>query len=83
MSKEDLVEVTVKLPRGVVDFLTDMGENLEEYIVYTIVHDIAAGLDADAWCLPKYWVKKHNLGPIFQQHKISVSSYINPAKPGC
>ena len=81
MTKDDTVEVTLRLPKNIVSFLEDMGENLEEYIVYVMVDNIAAGLDADAWVDPKHWVNKHKLMPIFKKHEIPVSSYIDPTKP--
>ena len=81
MSEIETVEMTLKLPKGIVDFLKDMGENVDEYLVRAIVCDIAAGLEADAFWNPKYLVKKHNLMPAFKHYDAGPSSYINPEVP--
>lgn len=76
--KDDLVEITLKIPKGIISFLKDMNQNVEEYLVRAIVCDIVAGLEADAWCDPKYFVRKHNLMPAFRRYEAYPSSYIIP-----
>jgi len=80
MSKNETVDVTIKLPKSIIDFLKDMGEDPMEYIVYAIIEDIRSGLEADAWSGSRRWVKKHNLMPIFRQHEMQVDDSINPEK---
>lgn len=77
-AKEDTVEVTVKLPKAIVDFLKDMDVDVEGYIVHNVIGVIEADLEADGFCNPKRVVEKHNLVPIFEKHGLSISSYIDP-----
>jgi len=78
MSKQETVEVTLKLPKAVVDFLNAVDVNVEEYLVHTIVDNIAADLEADTFYYPKRLVEKFNLMPIFREFNVSVDRYINP-----
>jgi len=49
MSEKETVEVTLKLPKAIVDFLKDsetsMRMTVEEYLTYSIVHSVAADID--------------------------------------
>jgi hypothetical protein len=49
MSKQETVEVTLKLPKGIVEFLKDsetaMEMTVEEYLTYTIIQGIGADID--------------------------------------
>jgi len=78
MSKQETVEVTLKLPKAIVDFLKAMGVDVEEYLTRTIVDNVEADLEADTFYYPKQLVEKHNLMPVFRKFNISVSNYINP-----
>ena len=78
MSEEETVEVTVKLPKAIVEFLKDMTSNMEEYIVHNIVQMVEADLEADEFYNPKQVVEKYNLMPVFEKHDISVSSHVKP-----
>jgi len=76
--KQETVEVTLKLPKALIDFLNAMDVNVEEYLVLTIVDNIAADLEADTFHYPKQLVEKHNLMPVFRRFNVSVSNYIDP-----
>jgi len=78
MSEKETVEVTVKLPKAIVDFLKSMNVDVEEYIVHNVVGVIEADLEADTFYYPKQLVEKHNLMTVFRKFNISVSSYVNP-----
>jgi len=78
MSKQETVEVTLKLPKAIVDLLNAVDVNVEEYLVHNIVGVIEADLEADTFYYPKQLVEKHNLMPVFREFNISVSSYVNP-----
>lgn len=78
MNKRKLVEVTLKLPKPIIDLLKDVGENVEEYLVQSIIGVVEADLEADAFWNPKRLAEKHNLMPIFKSCNILVSSYVNP-----
>ena len=78
MSEQETVEVTLKLPKAIVDFLKDMNVNVEEYIVHNVIGVIEADLEADTFYCPKQLVEKHNLMPVFREFNVDVSNYINP-----
>ena len=83
MSKEETVEVTIKVPKAIVEFLRALGENVlgekpEEYMVRQIVDSIAADLEADAFFDPKEFVRKFNLLPVFEKYGVSPSCHIDP-----
>lgn len=56
MSKEETVEVTLKLPKAIVDFLKDMQTTLnmtvEEYLVFSIIQAVGADLDTNDVFVP-------------------------------
>jgi len=77
MSEKE-VEVTLRLPKSIVNLLKDVSENVEEYLAREIIGVIEADLEADVFGDPKQLVKKHNLMPIFRKYGVSVSSYVEP-----
>jgi len=75
MSKEETVEVTVKLPKAVVDFIKEMEGNVEEYIAYTIVDLMVSyveGVNAEQL------MEKYNLKPAFKACGVLPSYYKDP-----
>jgi len=78
MSKQETVEITLTLPKAIVDFLKSMNVDVEEYIIHNVIGVIAADLEADTFYCPKELVEKHSLMPVFREFNISVSSYVNP-----
>lgn len=51
MSKEEYVEVTLKLPKGLLEFLNDMKAcfdcSVEEYLEYSLLDTLRAQIEAD------------------------------------
>ena len=81
MSDVEMVELTLKLPKGIVDFLRASVENLDEWLAREIVDHIHGQLDADVFFDPKETVKKYNLMAVFKKYDLSVSSYLDPDEP--
>ncbi len=74
----ETVDVTLKLPKCLADFLNAHVENLEEWLVDEIVNHVHGQLEAEVFFNPKEAVKKYNLMPLFNAHEITVSSVIDP-----
>jgi len=74
----ETVEVTLKVPKAIVDFLKEVVGDVEPYMVRTLVADVEGGLDGDGYNLAKHFVRQYNLLPIFEQYRVTVSDYINP-----
>ena len=67
MSKEDYVEVTVKIHKGIVAFLRDMEKvlnmTMEEYVEYSIYQSVGADLETHDVFVPevKETIEKYGL----------------------
>jgi hypothetical protein len=74
MSKQETVEVTIKLPKTVVDFIKDMEGDVAEYVAYTIVDLMTSyveGVNAEQL------MAKYNLKPAFKEYGVLASYYKN------
>jgi len=74
MSKQETVEVTLKLPKAIVDFLKDSEKALEmtmeEYLVYSIMQVVGADIDTlDTFVpTPKQIVKQYGLKATLKEY---------------
>ena len=77
--KIEYVEVTVKVPRKIFDFLKDlekpMNMTVKEYIEHSIIQDVFSDMDCTAggggpFFDPDELIKRYELKPIFQKHGI-------------
>lgn len=85
MSKEETIEVTVKLPKKLVEFLRAMEKNLdmtmEQYIQRNIVDVVYADLDSMEVFLPPIvptrieFVEKYGLAEVFKQYNFEIPKY--------
>ena len=71
MSKEEKVEVTLKLPKAVVDFIksVDKPESLEEYLVQQIVETMQSYVEM-LECTAGLLMNRFNLGPVFKEYGV-------------
>lgn len=65
--KEEVVEVTLKLPKPVADWFRDGTKNLEERLTAELVGVAWAQVDSAD---PKLLTKKYGLKPVFQRYKL-------------
>lgn len=74
MSKQETVEVTLKLPKAIMDFLKDMAPSIEmtveEYLTYSIIQAVAADVDTFDVFVPtwKQIVDKYGLAPTLKRY---------------
>ena len=74
MSEKETVDVTLKLPKAIVDFLKDSERTLEmtveEYLTYSIIQTVAADIDTFDVFVPswKQIVDKYGLGPTLKRY---------------
>lgn len=72
--KEGYVELTVKLPKRLVDFLKGMektmGMSLEEFIEHSVVQTVGACLDSEDLFVPSSndIIEKYGLEAILKEH---------------
>jgi len=72
-------EITVKIPKAIMNFLKDhedmLEEKTEDYLERCIVGSVAADIESqDCFVLsPKKMVKKYELQPIFKQFDVTIS----------
>lgn len=75
--KEDHIEVSIKLPKKLMDFLKDMEQNMdmtvEQYLEYCIIEAVGADLDTMKFFLqkPKQLIKNYGLKDILKHTCIS------------
>ena len=75
MSKQETVEVTLRLPKALVDFLEIMEGDIKEYLTHTIVDlhmSYVEGLDA------KMLMQVFKLTPVFKEYGVLPSYYGDP-----
>lgn len=77
MSKEETVEITIRVPQGIVDFLKDMekilGMTVKEYIVYNLAGVVVADLDeGSVFFDPQRFAEKYRLTSFFKEQDISI-----------
>ena len=80
MNKPETVEVTLKLPKQITEFIKDSWDtdNLEETLTKEIVEISYAQLDADAnekGIFQEELIEKYGLLPIFKQYGTLPGSY--------
>ena len=75
MSKQETVEVTLKLPKALVDFLEIMEGDITEYLTHTIVDlhmSYVESLDANML------MRVFNLKPVFKEYGVLPCYYGDP-----
>jgi len=75
MSKEETVEITVKLPKAVYDFIKDMEGDVAEFVAYNIVELMVTyveGINASRL------MDKYNLKPAFKAYSVLPCYYKDP-----
>lgn len=75
MSKQETVEVTLRLPKALVDFIRTMEGDVEEYLAYTVVDlhmSYVEGIDA------KMLMDHFKLKPVFKEYGVLPSYYGDP-----
>ena len=75
MSKEETVEIRVKLPKTVVDFIKDMEGDVAKYIAYCIV-DLTTSYIENVNA--EYLMAKYNLKPAFKAYGVLPCYYGDP-----
>ena len=65
-SKVEFVKVEVSVPKGIIDFLKEVGVNLDEWLGYTVIDSFRADFDvfqssADIFLDIEGLVEKHQL----------------------
>lgn len=75
--KVEYVEVTLKLPRAVTDFLKAMNENIEDYLGHSILCAVNADIDTPGvFSNPGAALRSHDLVTVFQKHGIPLSPFL-------
>jgi len=77
MSNLKTVEVTVKLPKAIVDFLEGMGIDVEEYIIYNVVGCVHADLDDMAFARRRL-AEKYDMKSAFESCGYKIEEYWKP-----
>lgn len=69
--KAEFVEVTLKLPKAVVDFIKaiDKPKSLEEHLTKHIVETMQSYVEM-LECSPGELIKRFNLGPVFKEYGV-------------
>ena len=81
MSKEETVEVTLKLPKRVVDFIRDVEGKVEEYLVQCIVDlhvSYVECLASDTKEYPEKIMDQYGLRPVFKSYGVLPCYYRDP-----
>jgi len=68
MGKMEMVEVKLKLPKALVDFIQAMGEDVEEYLAYTIIDGVHAAVEAGEFT--QKLIDKQGLPPLFKAYGV-------------
>ena len=77
MNKTELVEVTLKLPKQIAEFIKETyhTDNLEKTLTKEIVEVSCSQVDAEDDDVAEALVKKYDLLPIFKQYGILPNHY--------
>lgn len=75
MSKQETVEVTLKLPKAIVDFLGK--ENLEQRLTKDVIEGVLSQIEGDYFS-PETVMANHGLKQIFKQYNVLPSYYKDP-----
>jgi len=75
MSKQETVEVTIKLPKTVVDFIKDMEGDVQQYIAHTIVDLMVSYVES---VNAKQLMDQYNLKPVFKEYGVLPGYYGDP-----
>jgi len=72
MSKQETVEITVKLPKAIVDYLKCMKSDVAEYIQSSVVGYIQADIEFEHMhpILPEKVMEKYGLKTIFKEYGV-------------
>jgi hypothetical protein len=75
----DFEEVTIKVPKSILDILKDMqeatGHSVEEYLTTSVVEMVESQLVAGEFCSPRHLVDKYDLKPTFESYDVLSSQY--------
>ena len=72
MSKEETVEVTIKLPKAIADFLKDEEHDLAEYVTQTIIESVLSEIEG---VTPKIIMDRYKLAPVFEAYGVLPDYY--------
>lgn len=75
MSKEETVEVTLRLPKAIVDFLGK--ENLEQRLTKDVIEGVLSQIEGDYFS-PETVMVNHGLKRIFKQYNVLPCYYKDP-----
>lgn len=77
--KQETVEVTMKLPKAIVDFLKDAERDVAKYIEKNVVGCVMSDLECDFLHIPKVEevIRKYGLKPVFKEFGVLPGYYNN------
>lgn len=75
MTKEEFVELTVKIPKPLFEFLFDTEINIEEFIKRMVVEAVLANIEE---MTPKILMDRYNLKPVFKEYGVLPKYYGDP-----
>lgn len=75
MSEKEFVELTIKLPKALFEFLFDTEINIEKFIERMVFETVFANIEE---MTPKVLMDRYNLKPVFKAHGVLPPHYGDP-----